>query len=170
MGDEVRKSTAGIQAAINACAKAGGGTVALEGGTFLSGPIVLRDHITLDISAGAMPLGSPDHAYYPPKTEFRNPGLQSLVSAPGATDVAITGGGSIDGNGESWWIEARLFKDAGILGSEHTRPRLVVFDHCLHIRVEGVTLQKSPMWQSVPYNSDDITIRKILVLAPATQA
>jgi polygalacturonase len=166
-GDGVAKSTTAIQAAIDACAKAGGGTVTVEGGTFVSGPVVLRDHITLDIAAGATLLGSPDHADYLPKTEFRSPGLQSLVSATGATDVAITGHGTIDGNGESWWTEARQFKDAGILGSEHTRPRLVVFDHCHHVLVEGVTLQNSPMWQLVPYDSDDVTIRNIRVLAPA---
>jgi polygalacturonase len=166
-GDGVAKSTTAIQAAIDDCAKAGGGTVSVEGGTFVSGPVVLRDHITLDIAAGATLLGSPDHADYPPKTEFRSPGLQSLVSATGATDVAITGHGTIDGNGESWWTEARQFKDAGVLGSEHTRPRLVVFDHCHHVLVEGVTLQNSPMWQLVPYDSDDVTIRNIRVLAPA---
>jgi len=166
-GDGVTKATLAIQAAIDDCAKAGGGTVLLAGGTFLSGPIVLRDHITLTIASRATLLGSPDHADYPAKTEFRSPGLQSLVSATGANDVAVTGGGTIDGNGESWWVEARQFKDAGILGSEHTRPRLVVFDHCHHVRVEDVTLQNSPMWQLVPYDSDDVVIRNIRVLAPA---
>jgi len=166
-GDGVTKATLAIQAAIDDCAKAGGGTILLAGGTFLSGPIVLRDHITLTIASGATLLGSPDHADYPAKTEFRSPGLQSLVSATGANDVAVTGGGTIDGNGESWWVEARQFKDAGILGSEHTRPRLVVFDHCHHVRVEDVTLQNSPMWQLVPYDSDDVVIRNIRVLAPA---
>lgn len=168
--DGVTKSTAAIQAAIDACAKAGGGTVALDRGTFLSGPLVLRDHITLDIATGATLLGSADHADYPAKSEFRNPGRQALLSATGAVDVAITGGGTIDGNGSSWWAEARRQKDAGILGSEHTRPRLVVFDHCKHIRVEGVTIQNSPMWQLVPYASDDVTIRNIRVLAPANSS
>ena len=166
-GDGVTKSTSAIQAAIDSCAKAGGGIVVIEGGTFVSGPVVLRDHITLHIAAGAVLLGSPDHADYPSKTEFRGPGLQSLVSAVGAVHVAVTGRGTIDGNGKSWWAEARQFKDAGILGSEHTRPRLVVFDHCKHVRVEGVTIQNSPMWQLVPYASDDVTIRNIRVLAPA---
>jgi polygalacturonase len=165
-GDGATKDTIAIQAAIDSCARSGGGTVRLEGGSFLSAPIVLRDHITLEVAAGAVLLGSPDHADYHAKTEFRSPGLQSLISATGASDVAITGGGTIDGNGESWWTEARQYKDAGILGSEHTRPRLVVFDHCRHVRVEGVTLQNSPMWQLVPYNSDDVTIRNIRVLAP----
>jgi polygalacturonase len=42
-----------------------------------------------------------------------------------------------------------------------------VFDHCHHVLVEGVTLQNSPMWQLVPYDSDDVTIRNVRVLAPA---
>ena len=167
-GDGVTKDTHAIQAAIDECAHSGGGTVRLSGGTFLSAPIVLRSHIVLELAAGTVLLGSPDHGDYPAKTEFRSPGLQSLVSATDAEDISITGSGVIDGNGESWWIEARRFKDSGILGSEHSRPRLVVFDHCHHVRVEGVTLQNSPMWQLVPYNSDDVVIRNIRVLAPAT--
>jgi polygalacturonase len=62
---------------------------------------------------------------------------------------------------------ARSVKNAGIVGSGHPRPTLVVFDHCKHVLVEGVTIQNSPMWQLVPYYSDDVTIRNIKVLAPA---
>jgi polygalacturonase len=165
-GDGITKDTLAIQSAVDECTREDGGTVRLSGGTYLSAPIVLRSHITFELEAGAVLLGSPDHDDYPAKTEFRSPGRQSLVSATNAEDVSITGSGVIDGNGESWWLEARRFKDAGILGSEHTRPRLVVFDHCHHVRVEGVTLQNSPMWQLVPYNSDDVVIRNIRVLAP----
>jgi len=55
----------------------------------------------------------PDHADYPPKTEFREPGLQSLVSATNASNVSITGDGVIDGAGETWWQMARAIKNAG---------------------------------------------------------
>jgi polygalacturonase len=58
-------------------------------------------------------------------------------------------------------------KDAGVMGSDHPRPRLVVFDHSKHILVQGVTIQNSPMWQLVLYYSDDVTIRNVKVLAPA---
>ena len=166
-GDGVAKDTAAIQAAIDACAGQGGGTVRLVAGTYLSGPIVLRSNIRLRLDKGATLLGSPDHGDYPAKTEFRAPGLQSLVSATNAANVAITGEGVIDGAGESWWQMARSVKNAGVLGSDHPRPRLIVFDHCKHVLVEGVTLQNSPMWQLVPYYSDDVTIRNIKVLAPA---
>jgi polygalacturonase len=166
-GDGSTKDTRAIQSAIDACAEKGGGTVEFPAGAYLSAPIVLKSNITLQLDKGATLLGSPDHADYPAKTEFRAPGRQSLVSATNAENVAITGEGTIDGNGETFWQEARAFKDAGILGSEHTRPRLVVFDHCKHVRLEGVTIQNSPMWQVVPYYSDDVIIRNIKVLAPA---
>ncbi len=164
--DGVTKDTAAIQSAIDACEKRGGGVVRLSAGKWLSAPIVLKSNITLELDKGATLLGSPDHDDYPAITEFKAPGRRSLVSATNATNVSITGEGVIDGNGESWWQEAREVKDHGVMGSDHTRPRLVVFDHCRHVLVEGVTIQNSPMWQLVPYYSDDVTIRNIRVLAP----
>src|SRR6185437_10784436 len=164
--DGTTKDTQAIQNAIDDCAKAGGGTVKLSGGTFLSAPIVLKSNITLDIAKGATLLGSPDHADFPKKIEFRGPGYQSLVSAINAQNIAITGGGVIDGNGASWWALARTQKNAGVLGSENSRPRGVVFDHCKHVRMENVTVQNSPMWQIVPYYTDDVVIRNVRILAP----
>jgi polygalacturonase len=164
--DGTTKDTKAIQAAIDDCASAGGGTVKLAGGTFLSGPIVLKSKVTLDVAKGSTLMGSPDHADYPAKTEFRAEGTQSLVSATNAENIAITGGGTIDGNGESWWDEARATHNAGVVGAVKFRPRLVVFDHCKHVRMEGVTVQNSPSWQVVPYYTDDMTIRNVRILAP----
>jgi polygalacturonase len=164
--DGATKDTKFIQAAIDDCAGAGGGTVKLAGGKFLSGPIVLKSNITLEIEQGTTLFGSPDHADYPAKTELRAPGTQSLVSATNAENIAIVGGGTIDGNGESWWAEARATHNAGVVGAVQFRPRLVVFDHCKHIRMEGVTVQNSPSWQVVPYYTDDMTIRNVRILAP----
>jgi len=166
-GDGTTKDTKAIQAAIDACSGAkSGGTVVLSKGIFLSGPIVLKSNVTLNIAAGSILLGSPDHEDYPAITVFRAPGRQSLVSADHAKNIAITGGGVIDGNGESWWTEARGTPGSGIVGAVVFRPRLVVFNYCQHIRMEGVTVQNSPSWQIVPYYSDDIVIRNIKVLAP----
>lgn len=164
--DGTTKDTRALQAAIDACAEKGGGTVRLAEGTFLSGPIVLKSHVTLDVEAGATLLGSPDHADYPEMTVLRTAGRQSLISATNAEDLTITGGGTIDGNGETWWAEARGQKEHGVMGAGVFRPRLVVFDHCHHILIEHVTIQNSPSWQVVPYYSDDITIRDGRILAP----
>ncbi len=165
-GNGTAKDTAAIQAAINACEQKGGGTVVLPTGTYLSAPIVLKSNITFHLDKGATLLGSPDHADYPSITEFRAPGLQALVSATNASNVTINGEGTINGNGESWWQMARKIRGSGILGTHHPRPRLVVFDHCDHVLIEGVTIENSPMWQVVPYYSNDVTIRNVRILAP----
>ncbi len=166
-GDGTTKDTRAIQAAIDDCAKTASSTVTLSGGTFVSAPVVLKSNMTLNIDKGATLLGSPDHADYPAISEFRAPGTQSLVRAANAENIAITGSGTIDGNGESWWTAARATKDHGVVGVDQFRPRLVVFDHCQHIRMEGVTVQNSPSWQIVPYYTDDMTIRNVRILAPA---
>jgi polygalacturonase len=164
--DGVTKDTAAIQKAIDTCAaKPGGGTVRLAGGTFVSAPLVLRSGLTLEVAEGSTLLGSPDHADYPEITDLRAPGRQALLSSEGVSNVTITGGGTIDGNGASWWAEARAHKNTGIVGEGVFRPRLIVLDHSRHLRIENVTVQNSPSWQIVPYYSDDVTIRNVRILA-----
>lgn len=166
-GDGVIKDTQAIQSAIDACEQKGGGTVLLTAGTYLSAPIMLKSNINLHLEKGATLLGSKDEADYAKITEFRAPGRQALVSAADAQNVSITGQGVIDGAGQGWWKMARSYRGSGAMGFDHPRPRLVVFDHCRHVLVEGVTIQNSPMWQLVPYYSDDVTVRNVKVLAPA---
>ena len=164
--DGTTKDTKAIQAAVDDCAsKSGGGFVRLSGGTFLTGPILLKSHITLEIEKGAVLLGSPDRADYSAMTFARNQTVQSLVSAVNAEDVAITGEGTIDGNGKIWWDYVQGTKNAGVLGTDHPRPMGVVFDHTKHVRMEGVTVQNSGFWQIVPYYADDLVFRNIRILA-----
>ena len=155
-GNGETPDTAAIQAAIDDCASKGGGIVRLAGAaTFVSAPLVLKSHITLEIAAGTTLEGSTNHADYPEIDEFHDKGRQSLLSAHNAEDITIRGGGVIDGRGESWWVNPH-----------QTRPRLIVFDHCKHILMENITVQNSPMWQIVPYYSEDVTFRNMKVLAP----
>jgi hypothetical protein len=146
-----------IQEAIDTCAAKGGGTVRLTRAPISARPSCSKATSPSSSIRAPRLLGSPDHADYPAKIEFRLPASQSLVSATNAENVAITGEGTIDGQGESWWRDARTVHDAGVMGNPHPRPRLVVFDHCKHVRVEGVTIQNSPFWQLVPYYCDDVS-------------
>ncbi len=164
-GDGQTKDTLAIQKAIDTCARKGGGTVKLTGGTFLSGPVVLKSNITLNIAEGTTLLGSPEHADYPQITELRAPGTQSLLTSHDASNIVITGGGTIDGQGQSWWAEARSKKDHGIVGKDVFRPRLIVLTNTKHVRIENVTVQNSPSWQIVPYYCDDVVIRNVKILA-----
>jgi polygalacturonase len=165
-GDGTTKDTVAIQAAIEDCAAKGGGTVKVGGGTFVSGPILLKTGITFEIAKGAVLLGSPDRSDYPMVTFARQQTVQPLVSAVNQEHVAITGEGTIDGNGKVWWDYIKGLKDMGVLGNDHPRPMGVVFDHSKHVRLEGVTVQNAGFWQIVPYYADDVVIRNIRVLAP----
>jgi polygalacturonase len=164
-GDGTTKDTAAIQKAIDACSAKGGGKVLLTAGTYVSAPILIKSNVTLHLDKGATLLGSPDHKDYPPKVEFHTPDLQPLVGSENATNIAIEGEGTIDGNGASWWEEARQRHGGGVLGKD-LRPKLIILDHSKNIRIEGITIQNSPMWQLVPYYSENIVIRNIRVLAP----
>jgi polygalacturonase len=165
-GDGATKNTKAIQAAIDGCAAKGGGIVRLASGTFLTGPIVLKSHITLEVDAGATLLGSQDKGDYPEVEELRERALQPLVSAVNAEHITIRGGGTIDGNGKPWW-DAVYAHRGGTNFVAAMRPRLILFDHCRHILIDNMTIQNSPSWQVVPYYTDDFTIRNSKILAPA---
>jgi polygalacturonase len=53
-----------------------------------------------------------------------------------------------------------------VLGTDHPRPMLLVFDHSKHIHVDGITVQNSGFWQIVPYYSDDLSFKNMKILAP----
>lgn len=92
--------------AIDAVASKGGGTVNVPVGVWLTGPIVFKSNINLHLDAGAIILFSTDKDLYPiVETSFE--GLdtkrcQSPISGRNLTNVAITGQGAIDGNGQVW--------------------------------------------------------------------
>lgn len=99
-------NTKSINAAIDDLHKKGGGVVSVPSGLWLSGPIVLKSNINLHLSTGATLLFTDDFNEYP-LIEANWEGLpqmrnQSPISATGAVNIAITGKGIIDGNGDAW--------------------------------------------------------------------
>lgn len=160
------KNTAAIQKAIDTCETKGGGIVRLTKGVFLTGPIVLKSHITLEIDRDATLLGSQDKSDYPEMQELGEDAVQPLISATNAENITIRGGGTIDGNGKPWWDDVYAHRHNPDFPASR-RPRLLLLDHCRHVLIEGMTIQNSASWQVVPYYCDDVTIRNGKILAPA---
>ena len=104
--DGITLNTKAINEAIEVLSKKGGGTVVVPLGLWLTGPIVLRSGINLHLRAGATLLFTSDFDQYPlVKTNWE--GLEQMrnqapISATGAANIAITGKGIIDGNGDAW--------------------------------------------------------------------
>jgi len=100
-----------INKAIDAANKKGGGVVLVPHGLWLTGPLVLKSNVNLHLAAGATLLFTPDFNEYPlvkanweGVPQMRN---QSPISAEGANNIAITGKGIIDGNGDAWRMVKR---------------------------------------------------------------
>lgn len=64
VGDGKTVNTHALQDAIDACSRAGGGTVRVCGGRFVTGTLYLKDGVTLEIAGGSALVGSPDIADY----------------------------------------------------------------------------------------------------------
>jgi len=133
-----------LQQMINEASAKGGGTVVVPPGDWESGPIALKDNVTLRIEKGARLLGDPDWKTY------HKAGLMALVCTSNATNVAIEGGGTIDGRG-------------GMMPSEVWRPNLINFTDCRQVRVEGVTLRCGGGWTLHPLRCDGVVIRGIRI-------
>lgn len=106
VGDGHTLNTTAFAAAIDSLAAQGGGRVTVPEGVWYTGPIVLKDHIELHLEQNALIVFDNDPAHYPlVETTFEGLNTlrcQSPLSACGAKDVAITGRGVIDGNGDAW--------------------------------------------------------------------
>jgi len=109
VGDGTQLDSPAINKAIEACAGAGGGTVLLPAGTYLSGSIRLKSNIHLVIGMGATILGAQQQLKaYDEEEPFEGTAFQdgghtyfhnSLIWGEGLTNVAITGSGMINGGG-----------------------------------------------------------------------
>ena len=104
--DGVTLNTKAINAAIDACNKKGGGVVVIPKGFWLSGPLVLKSNVNLHLQRNAMLQFTADKSQYP-LVETNWEGLPAIrnaspISATNASNIAITGYGVIDGNGEAW--------------------------------------------------------------------
>src|SRR5687768_3870394 len=65
VADGTTVNTVAIQKAIDACAAAGGGAIVVPKGVFISGSIVLKPGVGLELSKGAVLKGSANLADYP---------------------------------------------------------------------------------------------------------
>jgi polygalacturonase len=104
--DGITLNTNSITRAIDDCSKRGGGVVVISSGFWLTGPIELKSNVNLHLQKNALLQFTNDFNQYKliagnweGLSQMRN---QSPLSATNATNIAITGFGIIDGNGDAW--------------------------------------------------------------------
>jgi polygalacturonase len=182
VGDGKHKDTAGIQASIDACAKAGGGTVLVPAGRYLTGAIELRSHITFELGPGAVLLGSEDPADYPLRDNAwggTRKSLSSLIYAADSEDITITGRGTIDGQGAAWWKRQWLASPkkgmpapstpadfAEIQKISNGRPQLISIVRSKHLVIEKVHLINSASWTIHPLFCEFVRVDGVTIENP----
>ena len=102
----LEKNTDAFEKTIADVSSNGGGRVVVPRGIWLTGPIILKSNINLHLENGALILFSRDFDdYHLIDTSFE--GLNTVrnispIYAKGVENIAITGKGTIDGNGDAW--------------------------------------------------------------------
>lgn len=196
VGDGKFLNTKSFQSAISDCANQGGGTVIVPPGIWLTGPIRLESNINLHLKEGARILFSDTFSDYLPPVFTRFEGIElynysPFISARDSTNIAITGKGELDGNGDAWLAWNDIMQNANsetsikkvatnklynmamrgvpvekrIFGTEKDaiQPSFIAFINCENILVEDIEILNSPGWTLHPVYSSNITIKNIYI-------
>ena len=161
IGDGETVNTRALQAAIDQCFAAGGGTVLVADGRYVTGTLYLKSGICLRVEPGAVILGSThiaDYATDTDRTMYRGEPYMDrcLIFAKDARNIRLEGGGSIDGQGQS-------FPEPGDLN--RNRPKMIRLLNCSHIRVHDITLQWPASWTSEWRYCDDLAFDNVTIMS-----
>lgn len=175
-----------IQNAVEACTKAGGGTVIVDDGEWVSGPIHLHSNIHLMLEEGAVVRFLEEYEAYLPVVFTRWEGIECynyspLIYARDCGNIAITGKGKLEGGGRAWWHWKKLQQKAAdelcyaesshipvesrIYGTSEAalRPSFIQFIDCEDIRLEDFTVEDGPQWTLHPVYCNRVLVRNVTV-------
>ena len=158
-------NTVPVNKAIDACYKSGGGRVIIPTGIFRSGTILMKDNVELYFEMGATLMASTDLKDFPiqPRPAYRSQkdtaGWRSLIYANEVSNIAITGFGTIDGNG----AQQKPDPNSPLKSDLDGRPRNILFISCRNIRVEGIKMLNAGIWNQHYLNCEDVIVDRVNV-------
>lgn len=146
-------NTKAIQSAIDTCVNAGGGTVVVPKGEFISGALFLKPGVNIELQEGAVLKASDKLEDFPVVPNVRFEGhfsdrVIALLNAEHTDHLRITGPGTLDGNGEAYWNAK----------TPNGRPRLVYIRDSADVAVNGVRFLNSASWNLHFYNCQNVTV------------
>ena len=168
-GDGKTLNTISIQKAIDECNKLGGGRVIFPAGRYLSGTIVIKNNVTLQLNKDALLMGSinvEDYRNLDPFTDGLGIDVGwALVVAVGVKNIAIEGEGAIDGQGSALKAQ-QIITDTRPEGQRWgRRPFLLRIVRCEDINIRGVSLFYSAAWTSHYFQCRKLRIEKVKIVS-----
>ncbi|OQP60014.1 hypothetical protein A3860_35170 [Niastella vici] len=155
-------NTTAVLNAINAASAAGGGTVVVPSGTFLCGPLKLKNNVGLQISSGAV-LKALAYGTYPGSGGTAD--VASFIDLTGLTNVKVSGAGTLEGQGAAWWSAYNSTKASG---NAIARPAMIGFTSATTVEISGITIQNAPNSHiSVSKNNNSVTISGVTISSPS---
>ncbi len=175
--DGITDDAPAIQAAIQACADAGGGRVILKSGkTFRSASLHLKSFVELHLEAGSRLLASDRLEEYFRPDQPGNDGDASNVGTPvtgkpsyvflyafGAEHAQITGAGVIDGCGTAF---VRRVSPWYVTGDFYPRPTLIYVENCRHLTFRDTVMCNVSFWTLHMAGCEDVLVDAIRILNP----
>jgi polygalacturonase len=172
--DGTTLATAAIQKAIDTAAPKKA-TVSFKPGTYLTGALFLKSGVTLDIPEGVTLTSSQDIKDFP-ELPTRIAGIEmtwpaAMINVRDQHDVAITGKGTIDGNGAVWWKvfydTLKIYQPKGLRWAadyDAKRVRLMLIQNSENIHLGGgLTLRRSGFWTVQLLYSHDVSIDGLII-------
>jgi polygalacturonase len=176
-----------ITKAIAACHDAGGGSVIVPPGRWLTKKIHFQSNVNLHLADGATLLFSEKPDDYLPAVDTQWEGMECynyspLIYAFGCTNVAITGHGTLEAKLDVWKIwyarppahlaalkqlyefahtNAPVEKRQMVAGENHLRPQFIQFNRCKNILIEDVKIRNSPFWVIHLLLCEDAVVRRV---------
>ncbi len=172
-GVRADNATRACQAAIDACAAAGGGTVLVPPGAYTVGMIQLKDNVTLDIDAGATLFLSQDNAEFPR-------GRRAMIFAENAANIAVTGRGTLDGLAQYVFTEMRgidpeiateieIARAAGVDMRRYYRTGvqtyMFILNNCRNVLLRDVSIVHSPLWNVRLNDCDRVHVHGVYIFS-----
>lgn len=157
-------NTTSIQKAIDFISEKGGGVLKFKVGRYLTGSIVLKDNVTIDLGEGAVLVGSPN-----PYDYLRVNGVAGLILSDGASNIGITGLGVVDGQGlqvAMAYIEQAThgyIDDELRNGRGAHRPRGIYLFNSKNAAISGINVNNAPDWTIACERCDSLLIDKVTV-------
>lgn len=171
-GDSLTLNTAYIQKAIDAAHDAGGGTVFVPNGIYITGTIVLKSNVTLRLEEGAKILGSPNIEDYSENTWGHNWDRQPyhLILAEDQENIAIEGRGTIDGNGENFWKDYEKDENGNMITPRWIMPKdkkvspLIELVRCKDVVIRDVNVISGGGWNINLHDCDVVKVQSVNIV------